>query len=373
MTKRPTGSCIVLHRAIANAGDFLIQERTLRLLEAVRPDLEIRAGRAWLPLQEQFDAEALRTARAIVVSGGPGYQPGMYPTVYPLDRLDRISAPIFLIGLGSFALGDPAADDALDRGSIDFLDWLQTHGGRMGARDDLTKRMLDRVGFPAALMTGDPAWYDLAWLDCDRYASIRGRIAFTPPANPLFIEQGLTVLRRLSQEYGAKNLLVVFHRRTQSAFAAAAADLGATTADISGSAAGFAVFDDVGMHVGYRVHAHLYSLSHETPTYLIAEDSRGRGMLETLADLGVDGLGNRQSRFVQRAWRAAPRLGSERSRLTRSLGRVMTQMARLPDISDALLGQIAIDRERGFERAVDAKAIIRRTYPTMVEMLQAIP
>jgi hypothetical protein len=43
------------------------------------------------------------------------------------------------------------------------------------------------------------------------------------------------------------------------------------------------------LHVGYRVHTNIYFLSHRKPSILIAEDSRGKGLLDTLGGVGVVG------------------------------------------------------------------------------------
>ena len=143
--------------------------------------------------------------------------------------------------------------------------------------------------------------------------------------------------------------------------------------EISGAADGFERFDHVALHVGYRVHAHLYCLSHETPTYLVAEDSRGLGMLETLGALGADGFGGGASWIAEWLWSSLPRLGSDRSEVTRKVGLGVSALASLPDVSGSLMTQITSDRAQGFPRHVAAKTVIRDTYPRMVEMLNSIP
>jgi hypothetical protein len=368
------GLCITLHRAVANAGDFLIRDRMIRLLAEHRPDLQLKQGRAWLPLARQFSGPELAAARAIVVCGGPGYQRGMYPRVYPLELLDRLPAPVFLAALGTYALRDPSKEvEPLDSATIDFLKWVEAHGGRLGARDDMTARMLAGMGFASALMTGDPGWYDTEWLARNEFRADRSGVAFTPPANPLFHPQGLAVLDGLAQRYGATNVVTLYHRGIQPTFEKASERLGARTMDISGSASGLSLLDDVGLHVGYRVHAHLYSLSHATPSYLVAEDSRGLGVLETLNGLGIDGIGDTRATALRRLWKVMPRLGSARSEISRSLGLAIGRLVSLPVVGELLLEAVEADRSHGFDRHVAAKERIRLTYPTMVEMLKAIP
>ena len=43
-----------------------------------------------------------------------------------------------------------------------------------------------------------------------------------------------------------------------------------------------AVLNSADLHIGYRVHSHLYMLSQRKPTVLIAEDARGESQNSTL-------------------------------------------------------------------------------------------
>ncbi len=43
------------------------------------------------------------------------------------------------------------------------------------------------------------------------------------------------------------------------------------------------------LHIGYRVHTNIYFLSHRKPSILITEDSRGKGLLDTLGCVGAIG------------------------------------------------------------------------------------
>ena len=236
---------------------------------------------------------------------------------------------------------DPSNDGGgLDEGSLRFLREVQARGGRLGARDALTQRMLEHLGVDDVTMTGDPAWYDLDWLERHRYVNPDVTIAFTPPANPLFHRQGEQILRTLVAEYGPRTVAVVFHRHRQKTFTRISDELGVESLEISGAAEGFERFDHVALHVGYRVHAHLYCLSHETPSYLVAEDSRGLGMLETLGALGADGFGGGASWIAERLWSSLPRLGSDRSEVTRKVGLGVSALANLPDVSESLMTQI---------------------------------
>src|SRR4029078_6368916 len=111
-----------------------------------------------------------------------------------MECLANLNSPIFLTALGSYAFRDPTTSTRpLDEQSAAFLRLIPARGGRLGARDALSLRLLSSWGIAGATLVGDPAWYDLGWIERDDYTSDRPRVAFTPPANPLFQVQGLTL------------------------------------------------------------------------------------------------------------------------------------------------------------------------------------
>lgn len=368
---------LLLHRAIKNAGDFLIFERARALVRAERPEARLIEGRSWEPLSTQLTAANRRSLRAIIVCGGPGYQRSMYPAVYPLAPVDDIPVPVILLSLGSFLFpGTKAQIEAFrfDRATELFLRWVVARS-MLGARDRLTAELLNEAGFQDVVMAGDPAWYDLDRIDeRSSFPSAFDQIAFTPPANPIFFHQGLQLLRSLASRFSPASITVVFHRGEQLPFVREAADLGMATTDISGNATGFGVYDELGVHVGYRVHAHLYCLSRGLATYLVAEDSRGRGVLATLGPLGSDPLPDRSPGWLLEAgWRHLPRLASARRFAVNRAGVPISRMLRLSDVSDDVLAQMAGDLAAGFGRHEAARRVIRATMPAMRKMIQEIP
>ena len=51
---------------------------------------------------------------------------------------------------------------------------------------------------------------------------------------------------------------------------------------MDGTADSFKIYDDAYLHIGFRVHAHIYNLSQRKRTILIEEDDRGAGVNEAL-------------------------------------------------------------------------------------------
>lgn len=368
---------LLLHRALRNAGDALIFERGRKLIEAFRPSEPLEFAEGWRPLADQVPAAVLRAARAVIVVGGPGYGNGLAAR-YPLGLDPELHPPLVFLALGSAIVPGTAAQIAsfgFDAPSRTFLDAVAARSPFLGTRDRLTAGILERAGFERVLMTGDPAWYDLRRLDAPIHRpSTIGRIAFTPPANPVFFDQAVRLARALAAAFPVAAGAVVHHRGVQRPFAALARELGWDDVDITGSADGFAHFDTADLHVGYRVHAHLYAISHGIPTYLVAEDSRGVGMLQTLGPLGVTGFGERADGPLHRlAMRHLPRLANAYRPVTHRLGRPVSIAFRMPDVAALLVARIRSDLAAGFPGHEAARAVVRATLPTMRMMIEALP
>lgn len=368
---------LVLHRALRNAGDFLIRQRAIELVRAARPAANIIEGEAWRPLDEQLTAGDLEALDAIVICGGPGFQARMHPAVYPLMPLDRLHLPLILLSMGSFffpADRHSIATYRLNPETVAFLQWVSSRVPMISTRDDLSAELLAREGIPAATMTGDVAWYAPAAHRRTSVPSSLERIAYTPPANPLFFQDGIAMLRALRRFAPTAEISVIFHRGRQEPFARAAGELGADIVDISGSADGFGNYDAFSMHVGYRLHAHLYCVSTGVISYLIAEDSRGVGALQTLGDLGIDPFRRRTGTGVlRRVWSLLPRVGNPARPATRPIGLAASRFLGYGDHSPALIAQINQDASTGFARHRAALTQIDATRPIMRRALEFLP
>lgn len=371
------GAYLLLHRALRNAGDFLIFERARRLIADRRPGVVLDTAEAWRPLANQVPAERLRGYRALVVCGGPGYAPGMAAR-YPLGDLAPLP-PLVLLALGAkIEPGTDAqlADFRLPDEDRHFLETVLTRTTAIGARDPLTAELLARSGIERVLMTGDPAWYDLERIaEPIRVPAQVKVIAITPPANPAAFRQATSLFRALAAARPAARLRVIHHRGVQRPFAALAARHGWDQEDITGSADGFTTYDRADLHVGYRVHAHLYATSRGVPSYLVAEDSRGLGMLRAMPGLGLPGYRpeTHVSPIQRRALALLPRIANAYRPVTSWLGTRSGWIVGLPDIADELVATIAGDEATGFPAHVAARGVIRATLPTMHRMLDSLP
>jgi hypothetical protein len=366
---------LLLRRAIRNAGDHLIFERARRLIEAFRPGAQIDSADAARPLAEQIASGDLRSYRAAIIAGGPGYAPGLNRT-YPLGPLDQLP-PVVMLALGSYVI--PGTADQLKSVRFEpadrtFLDGVLERTPMLGARDPVTTEILRSNGYDRVLMTGDPAWYDLTRLGQDPIVPAKvARVAITPPANPVYFRQAVRLFEALAVDRPDASITVVHHRGAQIPFERLARKHNWQSREISGSADGFAVYDDVDLHVGYRVHAHLYATSRGVLSYLVAEDSRGSGATEGLGGLGFQGFGSGWGGLHRFAMAALPRCANP---IRPGLWRVGVPTSRLlhaPDVSTPVVERIRADERDGFPGHYQARERIRSTLPSMQRMIASLP
>ena len=366
---------LLLGRARQNAGDHLILERAKNLIQAGHPGVPIDVADASRPLQEQVSEARLARYRAIIIAGGPGYARGM-SRIFPIGPIAALP-PVVPLALGSYIVPGTASQVGAYRLGPDdraLLDAILERSPLLGARDPVTARMLRDNGYDRVLMTGDPAWYDP-----DRVAGgvivpeSMDTIALTPPANPAYYRQAIRLFERLAAERPSTEFWVIHHRGIQLPFARLADRRGWVNHEISGSASGFRVYDKAAMHVGYRVHAHLFATSRGILSYLVAEDSRGIGMIEGLGGLGIPGFRTDAGLLEVLAMRYLPRYAKPTRRFLWRLGPIAGRALPMPDAASILLSMISNDERHGFPSHRTAQERIHDTLPAMQRMVAVIP
>ena len=294
----------VLSGAYKNAGDFLIVDRSVKLIKYVYPDCEIKLYERRKSLEPYLDE--INECDALIFAGGPAYYPGIYPKEIPLvDDLDRITTKFFAIGLGWFGrFGVEGLNDTIynkyvfDESSRKLLKRIE-QDSVLACRDLLSVRALKNNGFNKALMTGCPAWYNLETIESTGLrAGINSsfkKICISDPANIRNVDQAYKVAEYIKNKYPSAEIHFVFHRGIKAddmtnahmaeqyqVLAERLKSLGIAIHDISYSKDGFSIYDDCDLHLGFRVHAHIYNLSMRNISILIEEDGRGAGVNEAL-------------------------------------------------------------------------------------------
>jgi len=285
---------LILKRAFKNFGDYLIFERAINILkkEMNNFEYELFDGSKSIPdaMVNKYDA--------FIIPGGPGITKKAYPKVYPLNKnIFKQNKPIYFIGGGSnvYFLNEKYI---LDKKTKDFLLYCNKFSP-IGCRDVYTVNLLQENGITAT-MNGCPAWYDYDFFGKrieDDY-KIK-KIMLSVPGKEMFFDQFIDLVGKFV-EFQKFEIHISFNHGIEievfKKLYNKISSMNVISHDMSGGTSKSYIYDEMDLHVGYRVHTNIYFLSHRKPSILIAEDSRGKGLLDTFNGVGVIGY-DYNSRF----------------------------------------------------------------------------
>ncbi len=318
----------LLSGAYKNAGDFLIVRRGQQLLERLIPDCQITLHERRLPLEDKLNL--MNGCDLAVLCGGPGYSSDFYPSQIPLVKdLSSIHPKLMALGMG----WQSRRTDAATRMTYHFaapmtglLARIQNDTHILGCRDWFAVEILRRNGYSGATMTGCPAWYHPDFLDKTEPAltnleQVR-HIGISDPANlAVHGPQMEDLIHFLQARFPDAQLHVFFHRGTQmdaNTDRATADHLqkiiaflkreGVPYQDIAYGCEGFSSYDSCDLHIGFRVHAHIYNMSRRTPSFLLEEDCRGTGTNDAMGLPGLRAYSERANLMPEKVYRLAMQL-----------------------------------------------------------------
>lgn len=285
--------------AFKNAGDYLIGDRARKLLRNHTDAEIIDLNRREL---NESHYELLNGARAVLLTGGPAYQSEVYPKIYNLE-LNRIAAPVLAFGLGwKGKLGQSPDEFRFLEPAGEFVHAIHADKSRFSsARDFLTVTMLRANGVENAKMTGCPAWYDERFLSHDYVFNPNvKRLVLSMPAVPQPMIPVL--LRDIAKRFPKAEKFLSFqagfrsthskkaseHSRWNFLMLAQGALRGFKPISFESNFAEFENFmSSIDLHVGFRVHSHVLSLSKRKTSLLVAEDSRGVGQVKAMGGIAL--------------------------------------------------------------------------------------
>ncbi len=282
----------LLSGAYKNAGDFLIEKRSIELLNFVYPDIHINKI---LRNQIKDNLDAINSSDMAIFGGGPIYQPNL-ENYLPIDiLLNHITKPIMILGCGWYGFMD--GSDLVYRykfspKTLEFFRKVDKNGLGLSCRDINSVKTLRKEGLKNVFMTGCPAWYDINRINDFKLKPIEkyNKIAISDPARPVNFDNAFKLVQFIKDKFNKTHIVFIFHRRQdnpnnevlRNKFNEKLLALGIEVKDISMGTDGFSIYDDCDLHIGFRVHAHIYNLSQCNRTILIEEDGRGAGVNQAL-------------------------------------------------------------------------------------------
>jgi polysaccharide pyruvyl transferase WcaK-like protein len=259
-------------RSKKNAGDYLIHKRARELI--MREKKVDSAALTTMTGWRRVNPDRVNAHRALIVCGGPALAHNFYPTIYPLtNNLKRIRVPIFLLGVGAPALKPSLESLHLSEASLGALRHICSNGGAISVRDPLTQELLERYNIYSSV-TGCPVYFHPTETAQPKLPGPSPRILFTPgplQLHPSFTRHQNDLLQGLTSAYPSTT--VSFHRGRGENLNTN----GVKVIDVTGGADKMEQYSNYDVHVGYRVHAHIWFVSTGRPSFLIPSDVRGIG------------------------------------------------------------------------------------------------
>lgn len=370
-----------------NAGDFLIKHRAKALFAQERPDREIVDLNAWEPLDEH-KLEQVNNASALILMGGPSLRYEMYPGIYRLtNNLADIKVPVSLMGVGWKSASGRWQDTyryAFSDRSMQLLEKAEGSGLPVSVRDYHSLNSLRFNGIENVMMTGCPAYYDLDALGqtpkMPRQISSVGfslGVSFVQNAQmenqmkqqilacrEYFRDARIEVLFHHSLEFDATEAAygrsMSEHLKRHREFAEWLESKQISYRDISGSAQNLIeCYSDVDLHVGYRVHAHIFMNSIGKPSLLLSEDGRAKGSQGAIGGMVVDGYDRLRDSLPARVFR----------KITGNPERYVPNRY----ATDEMLSTLDYELRSEGQRILTANAAIRQNFQQMTRYLHLLP
>jgi hypothetical protein len=372
-----------------NAGDFLIKYRAFNLFKELRKDRDIVDFNEWEPIDDER-LEIINNSKALLLLGGPGLVKGMYPNIYKLrENLDDIKVPIIMMGIGwKDSQGDWKNTYTYDLTTQDLklLDKINNSGYLSSVRDYHTLNSLQSKKYDNFLMTGCPAYYDIDYIGKEFINPNIKKVAFSLGVSfidsPSMEQQMKFIILRLNDRYGKNNEYkyeVVFHHsidfeqiakvygKSHNKHAQRHKDFiqwlekqNISYVDISGSAENLInYYSDVDLHIGYRVHAHIFMNSISKFSILINEDGRGKALKNVIEGIVIDGYDKYKHTFISRVL----------NKLLKSYDKFQANKY----MEDELINSIKYEEQIDFNRIRISREIINNNFNIMKKFIQQLP
>ncbi len=265
-----------------NVGDNLISHSTIKMITSRNPDFNPE-----IVFREQnldhYSDESIHN----IIAPGFSISDGVYPKLFSLySNLNRLPN-FFPIGC-SFQHTIPSQSSfesyVYSEATLRFLQFIASRCGELPCRDQLIVELLQRYDIPS-IYSGDLAVYDDDKVNTKFYPPEDiNTVVFTIQHHDRFKQQSIQLLTLIKKEFPNAKRYVAFHSVAgpkPKEIAAFAVELGFSELHLYGDVNNLTVYDNIDLHIGYRLHGHIAFLRRRKPTILMIEDARSYGFSHT--------------------------------------------------------------------------------------------
>jgi hypothetical protein len=272
--------------------------------------------------------------------------------------------------------------------TLKLLGRIENSGYRSSVRDFHTLNVLVNRGFKSFMTTGCAGLFDLDYntkpYDDRAIKNVSFSLGVSFVHNKMHEKHAKELILALREKYRDQKFDVAFHHALKSEdfsqaysgkatfynkheqFAQWLAQEQITYTDISGSAENLIrYYSGSDLHIGYRVHAHIFMCSVNRLSILIAEDGRGKALRDTINGLVLD---NEYS---------APNMLGKKEHL---LYRLAKRLKVLPPsimpnarISSDVMANLDYEYSTGFSRIKGTRVVINHLRGSMESFFKQLP
>lgn len=280
---------------ITNGGDFLIEHAMQVVLK--RNEISFDLVRA-----SELERVDSKDYKAIITGGGPKFSDRLFEedNLKLNDIIQEGKCKIHFMGSGIY--GDCYLDNYIysyyfTPSTLEKLNQIVQMGGSLGCRDIVSYNVLKNNKLSGLFLTGCPVWY----LDDNEKEIIRNEgsdlIVVSDPGKTKEksehkerANQVIELLKYLKNRFPHKKIIYTFNNGIKTKYSEPCNNVikqyleenNIQYYSLEKNYKGFELYNKAFMHIGFRVHSHLYCISKGIPSILIEEDIRGYGMNETL-------------------------------------------------------------------------------------------
>ena len=287
----------------SNGGDYLIIDRTKKLIKEAYPSVEFDEYIGNDAVSEEV-IDRINTADVIVTGGGGAQFSEQYvKNSFLYKNIEKIKVPIHFTGTGLYAPDgdwDTLSSIKYSDEVISYFKKILEHGGQLAARDWSVASVMRTNHISGVHMTGCPAWYDIGTLvekknaksmaDINTVAFSNHGVTKSSNNHAMQVSQMKELVEVVRGRFNPQKILLTFNDGYNTKFSYNynlmlrewAESQGIDCVDLSCDASKFSVLNNVDFHIGFRVHTHTYCVSKGIPSLLIEEDVRGYGFNEAL-------------------------------------------------------------------------------------------
>lgn len=265
-----------------NVGDNMIAQSAIQLIRSRNPDFDPSV----IYREKSLDGFSKRRVRSVIA---PGFSVSnnVYPDLCALYTDMKRLKNFFPIGC-SFQHITPSRDSffeqAYNTATQDFLLWVAETFGPIQCRDDLIVERLNYFDIPA-IYSGDLVLFDEKYIGTPYSPPSKVKsVVFTVQHHTHYLEQSIALLKGIKRTFPEAKLYIALHSVpgiVAKTVALRANQLGFETLHQYGDIENLEIYNNIDLHIGYRLHGHITFLRKRKPSLLMVEDARAYGFSRT--------------------------------------------------------------------------------------------